>query len=200
MAQLGSQLKLERCPHCNVDRPTLKNLAEYKTTAFDGSRPRTWHFYSCARCGGVVTAASESPDKIVSEVYPPGVEVNESIPSRAREYLKQAMNSLHAPAGAMMLAASSVDAMLKEKGYLQGNLYSRINQAVEAHLITEEMANWAHEVRLEANEQRHADEEAPLPNNTDAQRCIEFVVALGEFLFVLPARIDRGIEEATRIS
>ncbi len=52
-----------------------------------------------------------------------------------------------------MLAASSIDAMLKEKGYKVGGLYDRIKQAAKDHLITDEMAAWAHDVRLDANDQ-----------------------------------------------
>ena len=51
-----------------------------------------------------------------------------------------------------MLAASAVDSMLKEKGYKDGSLYKRIEQAAGDHLITAEMASWAHEVRLDAND------------------------------------------------
>jgi len=97
-----------------------------------------------------------------------------------------------------MLAASSVDAMLKAKGHKEGSLYSRINQAAKDHLITEDMAKWAHEVRLEANEPRHADEAMPLPSEEDARKCIDFVLALGQFLFVLPARVQRGLAEAEK--
>lgn len=43
-----------------------------------------------------------------------------------------------------MLAASAVDAMLKEKGLRQGSLFSRIDEAAQQHLITEEMKRWAH--------------------------------------------------------
>ena len=56
-----------------------------------------------------------------------------------------------------MLSASSIDAMLKSKGYKKGNLYKRIEKAAEDHLITSEMAKWAHQVRLGANDERHAD-------------------------------------------
>lgn len=87
--------------------------------------------------------------------------------------------------------------MLKSKGYKTGRLYDRIGQAKTDHLITEEMALWAHEVRLDANEPRHADEIAPLPTNNDARKCIDFVLALGLFLFVLPARVQRGLTEAS---
>jgi hypothetical protein len=91
-----------------------------------------------------------------------------------------------------MLTASSVDAMLKSKGYKEGTLYSRIDQAAKDHVITEEMAAWAHEIRLDANDQRHSDEAAPLPNEADAEKVIEFASALAQFLFVLPARVARG--------
>ena len=91
-----------------------------------------------------------------------------------------------------MLCASSVDAMLKEKGLKEGSLYKRIEDASKNNLITEEMSLWAHEVRLDANDERHADEGAELPSETDAKRCIDFVKALADFLFILPARIERG--------
>lgn len=95
-----------------------------------------------------------------------------------------------------MLAASSVDAMLKSSGYVEGSLYSRIEKAATNHLITTQMATWAHDVRLDANDHRHADEDAPLPTKADAQRAIDFAKALGMFMFVLPARVTRGITEA----
>jgi hypothetical protein len=91
-----------------------------------------------------------------------------------------------------MLTASSVDAMLKEKGLKEGNLYKRIDAAAQQHLITAEMALWAHEVRLDANDQRHADEDAVMPNEADASKSIEFATALAQFLFVLPARVAQG--------
>jgi hypothetical protein len=91
-----------------------------------------------------------------------------------------------------MLTASAVDAMLKEKGYKEGSLNNRIDAAAKNHLITEEMAAWAHEIRLDANEQRHADEGATLPSGADAVKVIEFANALAQFLYVLPARVERG--------
>jgi hypothetical protein len=95
-----------------------------------------------------------------------------------------------------MLAASAVDAMLKAKDYKKGSLYDRIDKAVSDHLITDDMSKWAHEVRLDANDQRHADEGAPSPNKADAERVVDFARALGDFLFVFPARVTRGISKA----
>ncbi|WP_071885154.1 DUF4145 domain-containing protein [Hymenobacter sp. DG25B] len=203
MAVLAQQLILDRCPHCGVDAPTLNGLiigntnGPIDTRDITGNNLRFWRVYKCARCGGLVTAATpNNAAQSVTEIYPVPVVVDDAIPSTAKVYLSQAINSINAPAGAVMLCASSVDSMLKEKGYLKGSLYSRIDQAAKDHLITEAMKEWAHEVRLDANDQRHADQNASLPDTADAQRVIKFTQALGEFLFVLPARIERGKADA----
>jgi hypothetical protein len=196
---LKPQLELDRCPHCQVDKPSLFRLSKHETSTHDGENTRFWSLYKCARCGGLVLAASDrNEDGWVTEIYPEGVNVNDSIPEKAKKFLTQALQSLHAPSGAIMLCASSVDAMLKEKDYKDGSLYKRINDAVIDHLITSEMAQWAHEVRLDANDQRHIEEELPLPNEKDAKKCVDFVLALGEFLFVLPAKVQRGLKETKK--
>jgi hypothetical protein len=61
-----------------------------------------------------------------------------------------------------------------------------------AVIFSPEMAEWAHEIRLDANDLRHADEGAPLRQQSDAEKVIEFARALAQFLFVLPARIGRA--------
>ena len=189
-------LDIKRCPHCNVDTPTLAYAAQVETKDFAGQNLRRWRTYRCARCGGVVTAAAQNWDAEITEMHPSGIDVDSSIPERARTFLDQAINSLSAPSGAVMLAASAVDAMLKARGLKEGSLYSRVDKAASDHLITQDMAAWAHEVRLDANDQRHADESAPLPSQADAKRAVDFALALAQLLFVLPGRVARGIKDA----
>jgi len=191
--QNGAQLPLERCPHCGVAKPHLACLWNGTTTTHAGQRKRHWWAYSCASCGGCVLSVNPAIQGAqVSGVWPETLSVSEAVPERARAFLLQAINSLQAPAGAVMLAASSVDAMLKDKGFTEGTLNSRIDAAASAHQITPEMAAWAHDVRLDANDQRHADEGAALPDETDAAKSVEFASALAQFLYVLPARVERG--------
>lgn len=188
-------ITLERCPHCNVAHPNLTLSTYFETTHGNGGLRRNWAFYNCASCGGVITTVARVQDGHpldIHNMWPSSQTVDENLPERAKAYLEQALNSLQAPAGAVILAASAVDAMLKEKGLKDGSLYKRIDTAAEQHLITQEMAAWAHEVRLDANDQRHVDDEAPLPSLDDAQRAIDFVLALAQFLFVLPSRVQRG--------
>ena len=196
MPNLNNQLELNRCPHCNIDRPNLPMAWYTQTDAHSGGAKRFWGVYKCTSCGGLITAASKHDQGPVTEYFPSGIVIDESIPGAAGEYLKQAIDTIHAPAGSVMLSASSVDAMLKAKGYKEGSLYSRINAAVKDHLLTQEMAQWAHDIRLDANDQRHADEQAALPTVADAKKCVDFAIAIAQFLFVLPARVQRGLAEA----
>jgi hypothetical protein len=193
MPDLHGKLELARRPHCNIDKPNLNSVAQFETSDHAGRRKRVWRVYACHNCGGAVTASALSWGANVQEMYPATKSVDEAIPNQARAYLSQAIQSLHAPAGAVMVAASAVDSMLKAKNYKEGSLYSRIDKAAADHLITNEMAQWAHQVRLEANDQRHADENAALPDSEDAQRSIDFASALGSFMFVFPKRIEAGL-------
>ncbi len=197
MATLGNVLELNRCPHCGIAHPHLRlNDSHLSTKTFDNKNQRIWGIYVCSTCGGAVLAAARAIKGPVTEMYPAQREIDEAVPGKANEFLNQATESKHSPAGAVMLAASAVDAMLKEKNYKKGSLFDRIDKAVEDHLITEDIGQWAHEIRLDANDQRHADESAPLPNAADAQKCIDFALALAEILFVLPSKVTRGLATA----
>jgi DNA-directed RNA polymerase subunit RPC12/RpoP len=197
MLSFGINLDLDRCPHCSVAKPNLVTAHTLETANSKGSNKRTWRVYVCSKCGGAVLVSKSSGGIHVENMYPSAATVDNTIPNPAFSYLQQANDSIHAPAGAVMLAASSIDAMLKNKGYTNGSLFSRIDKAAEEHLITSDMAKWAHEVRLDANDQRHADLDAQLPDENDAKRIIDFALALGQFLYVLPARVNRGLEGNT---
>lgn len=193
MPNLSHHLEISICPHCGVNTPNLEQRNGFETNSSDNSNKRFWRIYVCSRCGGVVTAFSNTGIGQVVDYFPSVKEVDEYIPENARAFLQDAIACIHVPPGAIMLAASAVDAMLKEKGLTEGSLYKRINDAATSHLITEGMSKWAHAVRLDANDQRHADEAATRPTEAEAKRSIDFAMALAEFLFVLPAKVDKGL-------
>ena len=131
--------------------------------------------------------------------YPSGEAViDPSIPEKARIALREAQDCLHSPSAAQIMAASAVDAMLKARGLKNGALFDRINEAATQHLITEGMKVWAHDIRLDANSQRHADDMAPPLTLEDGKRCVDFAFALAEFLFVLPAKVKHGMTKQSK--
>jgi Domain of unknown function (DUF4145) len=196
----AATLALDRCPHSSIENPLLSALHNFQTTNSAHREKRLWKVYVCSKCGGALLGAGypkgQTTNPPIVEIYRKPEQRLEGLPEKASSLLNQAIGSVHAPSGAIMLCASSVDAMLKHKGYKDGSLYSRIENAATVGLITKEMSLWTHDVRLGANDERHADEQASLPNEADAKKCIEFTNALGMFLYVLPGMVERGRKQA----
>jgi Domain of unknown function (DUF4145) len=194
--------KIERCPHCGIANPLM--IKQWSDIIHGANRVRGqgWGAYACSSCGCVVVACGFPDGKSIDSsspwrFFPESRVAHEDIPSVARKFLQQAIDTLHAPDAAAVMAGSAVDAMLKNQGYTRGSLYSRIDQAVSDHILTQGMADWAHSVRLGSNRPRHADENEPHVSEDEAKQSVEFAEALGNFLFVLAAKIERGIAAAT---
>lgn len=203
--KLGSQLTgLRICPHCGAAKPVLLRLAKTDKAVggANGDYPARWAMYKCTTCGDVVLAKGERvidydlDDPEIVRIYPQARQAHEDIPDLARGFLQQAYDTLHAPDAAGVMAASAVDAMLKEMGYSSGSLYTRIDKAVADHKLTADMGEWAHNVRLGANRPRHADENSPNLTRDEAKQSVDFAEALGQFLFVLAAQVRRGLQAA----
>jgi hypothetical protein len=198
---MGMQLiGLERCPHCSIAQPNMIRAwgSQGQTPRTDGGPPIWWGAYHCASCGGITTVGGTPAGNEFYNLsfFPSPKAAHEDIPETARKYLQQAYETLHAPDAAAVMAGSAVDAMLKHHGYQEGALYTRIDKALADNLLTRGMADWAHEVRLGSNRPRHADKDAPHVSAAEAKQSVEFAEALGNFLFVLTARIDRGLKAA----
>ena len=198
---MGMQLiGLGRCPHCSIASPNLIRAwgSQGPTYRSDGGAPTWWAGYVCQSCGGLVAAKGKhAGQEFVSlEIFPPAKAAHDDLPPTARRFLQQAYETLQSPDAAAVMAGSAVDAMLKHYKYETGSLYDRIDKALTDNLLTKGMAEWAHEVRLGSNRPRHADIDKPNVSADEAAQSVEFAEALGNFLFVLTARIDRGLKAA----
>jgi uncharacterized protein DUF4145 len=201
---MGPQLTgVKRYPHCSISNPNfvLVWASQGRTVRADGGNTENWGCYACLSCGSIVTVRGTFLPALgqfhFTGLFPSEKIAHEDIPEPARTFLQQAFETLHAPDAAAVMAGSAVDAMLKQHGLTEGSLYSRIDQALTKNLLTQGMADWAHEVRLGSNRPRHADKDKPHVSPDEAKQSVEFAEALGYFLFVLAARIDRGIKAAS---
>ncbi len=200
--RFGQTLDLPRCPHCSIAHPSLTVIGKPDATyRADGGTQEIWAIYKCSSCGSLILAKGKKPAPNagiahIDALYPPAQTPAEDLPPTARRFLQQAMETLHAPDAAAVMAGSAVDAMLKHLNFIEGSVYHRIEQAVAANVLTKGMGEWAHSVRLGSNRPRHADAERPHVTPEEAAQAVEFATALGQFLFVLTARVQRGIEKA----
>jgi hypothetical protein len=198
MPKLLSQFELDRCPHCNIHMPRLVEQWKLRSGGDHSGRGGLhWVIYLCVTCGHLIMASGPAPNDEATDWYPKNDILDPAIPPEVVHYLQQAKDTLHAPDGSLMLSASAVDAMLKFKGYKRGSLSARIDKAAKKHMITEDMALWAHDVRLDANAPRHADQKTGPPTLEDAKRVLMFAETLAEILFVLPDRVTRGRQPVT---
>jgi|ERR1700733_764386 len=202
---LGASIDMDRCPHCFVANPAIDLQTNF---AAEPSRSNLmvvrgsgyhWYVYKCRTCAGLISCAAvkmgssyfgymngETP---FMWIIPAPKSLDKNLPSRVAHYLGQAQESVASPSASIVMSASAIDAMLKEKGLKAGSLFTRINKAAETGIITKDMAHVAHDVRLGANDERHADEDTALTTDEDARRCLEFAEAIAEMIFILPTRV-----------
>jgi len=172
----------------------------------DGAAPEVWAVYACRSCSGLVTARGEKVAKVVSGTtrnglavsayYPTSPSVDEAVVPSAARYLKQAIETKHAPDACVLMCAGAIDAMLKHNGLENGSLKERIDKALEQRLIPTALSDWAHRVRLDANDTRHADQNASPMTSLDAERAIDFTMAMANYLFVFPSKMPPATTEA----
>lgn len=197
--------KLSRCPQCGVATPLIEKVSQAslhleRSHSYGDDR---WYFTGrCSRCRNHILfygsthskrdfETKEPPELNIIRSFPSLEIAAEELPQMALKFFQQALESKHAPDGALMLTASAIDAILKDKGYLKGTLFQRIKAASDDGLLTSEMTSWAHEIRLSANEPRHADDRFEGATPEDAEQIIAFAKALGEYLYVLPAKVQK---------
>lgn len=191
--KLAGRLPLPRCPHCGVNKPLLDLLnGPHKT---EGEYGGAHVLFKCSACGGVVLCTARGGNNEVVAMYPRPRVPPADLPDQVKQLLSEAGDTLHAPGLSIIGSSRAVQSMLHARNIKTGTLYARIDQAAAEHLVTEDMKAWAHEVRLDANTERHLEEGATPPTPADARRCLEFATALAEILFTLPERVKRGREK-----
>lgn len=187
---LKLDLDLERCPHCCVAKPKVSQTSSFETESEDKQTLRFWGIYICHHCGGVITASSNAENGHIHEMFPNDIAFEDYIPPEAKAFLKQAVDSLHAPCGAILLAARAIDIMIADKGLKRGKLYTRLKSAAENNFISEEMASWGQEVQLDPIFRLDAKSDSKLPDEKDARNTVNFALALAECLFLQPIEMQ----------
>jgi hypothetical protein len=134
---------------------------------------------------------------VIARYFPAMASVDAAVVPSAARYLKQALETRYAPDACVLMCASAIDAMLKDKGVAEGTLKQRIDLALEQRLIPTALSIWAHRVRLDANDTRHADVASGGMTAEDAARAIDFANAMANYLYVLPAKMPSTDESLT---
>jgi hypothetical protein len=187
-------IDLENCPHCQIANPLL--VLHWFAPSGDIQLNGGWGVYSCSKCLRCILTWAPTVGEI-QHIWPQSMILPDDIPPRAHRALREAIKITGvAPSASIISSARAVEFMLDAKGICVGTgkkLYAKIEEAAAQQIIIPDMKTWAHEIRLAANDERHPDLDDATTD--EAQQCVEFALALAQNLFVLPARIKRGLEK-----
>ena len=200
----GDKLELWRitCPFCSEKGHfSLAFHAEKKKP--NSSKCLNFDLYKCQNCAGfvhVLWSAGESsfgrrglysfqvlPWPLLGKPEP-----SENWPEGVKRFWIQAHDSLSHENwdAANVMARSALQFVVKEKGASKGTLKHQITELGANGVLHPLMQEWAHEVRLLANESAHP--EAPLPEPVmpqDAKALVDFLDFLLFYLYDLPKQI-----------
>jgi hypothetical protein len=187
------------CPYCSAENTTFLFQAGYHT------KEAYWMFFQCPRCLSGVAAKgfpgkfdfSERSNGDVHSFFDSIDHFPKRLPVEAPDGLTLGIKRLYLQAaeclrrdnldGASMLLRKTLEVALREKfGAMPGNLSQRIRQLRERHLLTDELAAWANEIRIDGNEAAHDAEE---PDRENARQMKEFLHVFLLHTFTLPAMI-----------
>ena len=199
------------CPYCGTRAVSFTIVASRRVPGQPGL---WWHsFATCGHCTRGILAtfksiSSETPEKILGSSNrnrisletispsPLSTGAPEHTPENVAEFYRQGMENLqknYDAAGSMFRKV--LDTGLKAKfPEIKGDLKKRIVKAADQHELTPDLAEWAHQIRLDGNDATH--EEEPF-SEEDAMRLQSFTALVLIYLFNLPGMLKEARNEQT---
>jgi hypothetical protein len=202
----GSEMEAWRieCPFCGVKGNFARAFREKKQKP-NSDKCLYFDVYQCQNCVGyvhVLWSASEYSSfgrglydfRVLPRPLNAKPEPSENWPSGMHRFWVQAQDSLTHENwdAASVMARSALQFVVREKGAKGKDLKAQIEDLVAKGVLHKLMADWAHEVRLLANESAHP--EAPVPTDVtpeDARDIVHFLDLLLLYLYDLPKQIEK---------
>lgn len=98
--------------------------------------------------------------------------------------------SINANRAAVLLARTTVEAIAKDKGISNGNLYTKIETMAQKNIITDQLKDEAHEIRFLGNDMAHGDLGTPVVES-DASDILGFLDTLLDYVYQQPLAIQK---------
>lgn len=198
------------CPHCGTK--SVAFTIAHQWNAHKQARQLWDTFAFCGQCSRGILATFYTPDggdpvKWLgrgdrNRMEPPQISPSvlstgapEHTPENVAEFYRQGMENLPGAwdaAGSMFRKV--LDTGLKAKfPEINGTLLQRIEKAAEQNELTPDLAEWAHQIRIDGNDATH--EEDPF-SKEDAKRLQTFTSLVLIYLFTLPGMLKKARGES----
>lgn len=208
------------CPHCGGEKIGFSHVGEYRIVGAQGTQFLA--FFRCNKCqGGLIIKylqqinhGYQSPSAcpadpadlgfVVKDVYPTKLltKVPSHTPDPLGRFFQQASDGYRRgdndASGAMSrkVVDVSTQKLLGDEAKNYGNIRGRIDALAAKGALTNDLKDWAHEVRLGGNEAAH--DEDPY-SKEEAEELLDFVELYLTYVYTLPGRLkdrrDRAAAE-----
>lgn len=186
------------CPHCGV-YSTFRVSAEYGNQ-FWGGFAKILGCDHCRQLVYVILGATDTRSgKIASEeildCYPKRMpKLEDSIPKNVASDYIEAIKCFDV--GANRASASmcrrALQSSVLERGAKKGKLFDQINELFEKQIITKDIKDWAHEIRLTANIGAHPDEDGLEDvTPTEAKELLDFTEQYLNYVYIMPDKVAK---------
>lgn len=170
-----------QCPYCGV-----YSLFTPRTSF------RDYGIYTCNHCNKAVLLIGVTDDKF-SDQYPKRTpQLDKSIPIEIANDHVEAIKCFDVGAfkATVVMCRRALQGSVIEKGTTKDKLKDQINELCDKRIITEDIRDWGHEIRLTGNIGAHPDEDG-LKGVTkeDAEQMMQFMERYLEYVYVLPAKV-----------
>ena len=192
------------CPHCGTKSVAFKIAHARRAEKQDSTPWDTLAF--CLQCSRSILATFITPDRsnpvkwletggrgllLPPTIYPslPSTGAPEHTPENVAEFYRQGMENLpgaYDAAGSMFRKVLDTGLKAKFPDIKKGNLKERIQKAADRHELTPELAEWAHQIRLDGNDAAHDEE---VFSEGDVKRLQTFTELVLIYLFKLPGML-----------
>lgn len=194
------------CPHCDV----MSNFSSGHTVHTRWGEPSnkldvqvsTW---SCQNCGGILLIFSKFIDTGEWgewKTYPASIpKVDKSVPSKVAADFISAVNceaiGEYKPAATMF--RRSLQQVMLDKKASGANLVNQIDDLSKNGIITPELKEWAHEIRLWGNEGAHPSKDGlDVMSPEELREVRNFLEHMFEYIYIMPAKLTAS--RASRIN
>ena len=206
------------CPHCNVPRMGFNVVADYEIGYLTWNS-----FWKCTGCkGAVVLEVAFDPDRLgpdepptwyregdllsvgfsIIRQYPElrPIDVPRHVPEPIATTYREATATLRE--GYLTASTVLLRKVLEQatrhlvddrEAFADMKLYPRIEKLAKGHILTSEMKELAHLIRLDGNEAAHGDD----PDEATAKQIHQFTELFLVYMFELPARVRSYRDQAT---
>jgi len=169
------------CPHCGV----------YSTisirTAYDSH-----HIYVCDQCDRLILLVINDKNQITDQ-YPKRIpKLDPSIPQDVANDYVEAIKciDINANKASVAMCRRALQASLIQKGAKKEKLVEQIDELFNKGIITEDIKDWAHEIRLTGNIGAHPDQDGLKDvTSQDAEELIRFIEEYLNYVYIMPAKV-----------